>query len=636
MKKNCVISAVGKNSLHREWIKESSTFDLHLIVYDDSINEFKDDTPFIVQNKGYKFKLVYDYLIGNPLFIDQYTYFFVPDDDISMDSGNIDRLFAYMEEYNICIAQPALSDSYYTYEHTMKSRHSLLRYTNFVEVMVPCFSREALKKTLFTFNENVSGWGIDFHWRELVGFTGIEMAVIDDLHCVHTRPVQSSNAHNFGELDAYILKYNLKREVRELGFVQLPERQLNDVGVQNWIPLYSQPEQQKYIESCLARIAQNLLSNIHQVTSPGLSEGRMGISLFFFNYYRLTGKRKYYDIALAIFESIYDSLCIITDDISLSDGLSGVSWAVEYLAQNGFIEEDTDEVLEDICAVLSKSPLIITLGSITVGFPEGELKSLVSPLSVEMNMTLNELIGYGMHLLLRMRNPNFQPEENTTHLTEKFITFQIIDYLDLLVQKSVLVIVEPTTVTGELQESINFESLVTIILYLSLLKKQNTGHGKIEPLIVEYVELVKQELANNRESEIRGQLILANALLEAAKVTENTEWEQYAIGIALKAIQIEMFRKVKKTIASGPMEIAHLYNRIYQSTLRSEFKEAAKSQIEQVLKQGDGNDIVQELSRANKFGIKGGLAGWGLELIATIADFEPKWDEVLLVSHFCF
>ncbi len=624
MIKNCVISAVGKNSLHKEWIKETSLFDLHLVVYDDSIQNFRQDTSFVVNGKGYKFKLVYDYLTQNPEFINQYDYFFIPDDDIRMDSANIERLFEYMEEYDLMIAQSALSDSYYTYEHTMKQRGTLLRYTNFVEVMVPCFSREALKKTLFTFNENVSGWGIDFHWSELIGFTGKEMAVIDDLHCMHTRPVQSCSEHNVNELHHYLQKYNLKREISECGQLLIPEKKQMETG--NWIPVITLQDKLKSIEAKLDIISRALLSGINSVDEIGLSSGKIGISLFFFNYYRLTGKRKYYDIGLAIFESIYNSISKISGDISLSNGLSGVSWTVEYLAQNGFIEENTDEILEEICTVLDRSPLIISLGSMTVGSPEGDLKTRETSALIETTMTLNEVIGYGMHYLSRMRNPNFQPERNANHLTEKFITFQIVDYLDSQKQQFDSQKVDPASEHHGLFVEEDYASLATIIFYLSRLQELNPGHSKIRPLLTLYIEMVGQE-QNYKDDDIRNRLFLANALLHAAKVTNTMARKEQAINLAL-SINSVILNEVTRDNA---VSIAHLYNLLYQQTSVDEFKKAAENLIDRTLAKDHEEDIVLELLNDRKYGLHNGLAGAGLALIAAIADFEPKWDEVAFV-----
>lgn len=210
MTKYCVIAAVGQSSLHRKWIDETSEFDLHLIVYDNSFDRFKNDTPFVTQMKGFKFRLIHEYFAMNTHLIDQYKYFYMPDDDIVIDSFNIHKLFAYMEKYKLAIAQPALSDSYFSYVHTIRRPETKIHFTNFIEMMQPCFSRKALKKVKFTFIENQSGWGMDFHWGVLLNYRKMTMAIIDDVISVHTKPVQSNFIQ---DLKAYCTKYNLSMEI---------------------------------------------------------------------------------------------------------------------------------------------------------------------------------------------------------------------------------------------------------------------------------------------------------------------------------------------------------------------------------------------------------------------------------------
>lgn len=45
--RDCVIAAIGKDSLHQNWIKGYKNFDLHLIIYDDSYDKYKNDTEYI-------------------------------------------------------------------------------------------------------------------------------------------------------------------------------------------------------------------------------------------------------------------------------------------------------------------------------------------------------------------------------------------------------------------------------------------------------------------------------------------------------------------------------------------------------------------------------------------------------------
>lgn len=218
MKKNCVISAVGKDSLHRQWIRGNPDFDLHLIVYDDSLDVFREDTEFICPGKGYKLWLVHEYLEAHPEYLDRYEYFFLPDDDIRMDSGMISELFEIMKDYRLQIAQPALSaDSCYTYRHTLCNPDYLLRYGNHVEMMVPCFSQAAFREVLPTFNANRSGWGIEWYWPLLVNGTHREMALVDKVRVTHTRPVQSYSSRNAEELEECKKKYGLDQKYIEYG-----------------------------------------------------------------------------------------------------------------------------------------------------------------------------------------------------------------------------------------------------------------------------------------------------------------------------------------------------------------------------------------------------------------------------------
>jgi len=207
MEKYCVIAAVGKDSLHREWIDGSDGapgFDLHLIVYDESYEKFRNDVRYVTAAKGSKFNLIGEYLSSTGM-IRQYEYFYFPDDDILIDSGNILKLFRYMEEYRLMLAQPAIWNYYVSHRHTMRRPASKFRYTNFVEIMQPCFSREALERVQFTFTASRTGWGIDFHWPKLLDHEKQKMAIIDDLVSFHTRPVQSVHRE---ELAEYLKKYD--------------------------------------------------------------------------------------------------------------------------------------------------------------------------------------------------------------------------------------------------------------------------------------------------------------------------------------------------------------------------------------------------------------------------------------------
>lgn len=221
LRRNCVITAAGSESIHGKWTERGTerSFDLHVIVYDQSFSKFYNTADYMWYSRGQKLRLVYRYLKDNPQFLEQYDYFFIPDDDIQTDQAGIERLFNLMEEYGLQIAQPALERSYYTYPHTLLEHFSLLRYTNFVEMMAPCFSRDALRKVLWTFDANESGWGVEFSWPGLISSDHRDIAVVDGAPMVHTRPVKTGREKNQRELEAFLVGHNLEFEILEYGYV---------------------------------------------------------------------------------------------------------------------------------------------------------------------------------------------------------------------------------------------------------------------------------------------------------------------------------------------------------------------------------------------------------------------------------
>lgn len=331
---NCVISAVGKNSLHREWLDGCCDFDLHLVVYDDSMDEFRGETNYLCHIKGYKLKVIYKYLEANPQFKDMYDYFFFPDDDIQMDTATINALFDAMRYYDLKIAQPALRMSYYTWPHTLYDKYSKLHYTNFVEMMVPCFSRKALDKVLFTFNENETGWGTETHWPLLIDATQRDIAIIDEVSVVHTRPIQSGQEVHKKELAAYLQKFGLK--IKVYNYDAIP-RQVENIYCCDKATFTT-------IRATLAHWISN-----EKISSMHIGEdGYWGYVHFLFLFANITQSQKYADAALKLLAKIQDGLGEVKDDMTFLHGITGCCWLIEYLAGENLLQENAPELLEDV------------------------------------------------------------------------------------------------------------------------------------------------------------------------------------------------------------------------------------------------------------------------------------------------
>ncbi len=328
-----MISSVCKNSMHKKWIEGECNFDLHLIVFDDSIDKFKGDTEYICHSKGYKLKNVYKYLNANPQILSRYDYFFLPDDDVYMDSATINSLFDAMRRFNLQIAQPALVRSYYSWPHTLKDRFCKLRYTDFVEMMVPCFSQEALRTVLFTFNENETGWGTESHWASLIGSNEKDIAIIDEVEVVHTRPVNGGQPKHHKELSEYLQKYNLTVGVRMFGSISqnISERAVCDREV---------------CGKLVAHISHWFATE--KISSEFIGEdGYFGYIRLLFLFSRITQSQKYADVAFSLLEKVQEYIWQIKDDMTYKHGITGCCLLVEDLAQKGFVEGNPREILEE-------------------------------------------------------------------------------------------------------------------------------------------------------------------------------------------------------------------------------------------------------------------------------------------------
>ena len=187
---NLVLSPAGDNSLHSEWVKGESNFDLVLLYYGDDLKKAESyliDTPHIYASKGFKWWLIKSFIEDNLEWFSQYEYIWFPDDDLEISTENINKLFEVAKQYDLYICQPALL-GYVSHQITIPQEDSLLRYTNFVEVMAPLMNLNTTLQLKDTFDVNYSSWGLDGLWPHLLGDPTDKVAIIDSIKMIHTKP----------------------------------------------------------------------------------------------------------------------------------------------------------------------------------------------------------------------------------------------------------------------------------------------------------------------------------------------------------------------------------------------------------------------------------------------------------------
>lgn len=105
--------------------------------------------------------------------------------------------------------------------------------------------------------------------------------------------------------------------------------------------------EKKETDPSLTRMAGHIYLNCPFISDIGLLHGKMGFTLFFFHYARLSGDRFYQQFAEHLLDDIFNNLRE-ESPVCFGEGLMGIAWGVAYLLENGFVEGDSNEILEDI------------------------------------------------------------------------------------------------------------------------------------------------------------------------------------------------------------------------------------------------------------------------------------------------
>lgn len=97
----------------------------------------------------------------------------------------------------------------------------------------------------------------------------------------------------------------------------------------------------------------SLIANGKSLSNIGLANGKMGIALYFFYLSRYKNDPFYERFALELLDDIAEAIDLNTS-IDFENGITGIGWAIEHLLQNGFIEGNADDILEEIDAAVSR------------------------------------------------------------------------------------------------------------------------------------------------------------------------------------------------------------------------------------------------------------------------------------------
>ncbi|MFN3624157.1 MAG: hypothetical protein ACK4TP_08860 [Hyphomicrobium sp.] len=195
--RNLVVVRAGDKSLHPGWLSGDvpRNWDLIVSYYGSDPDIFRDANSRRIDHRGGKWDGLYQLFAEHGHLLSEYDRIWLPDDDISATAASINRIFDAMAEYKVDLLQPSLTpNSYVSWYHTLTNRLYRFRYTNLVEVMVPCLTARHLSKVLPLLRANMSGIGLDFIWCRLFPDPKWRAGILDEVSVHHTRPIGSALA----------------------------------------------------------------------------------------------------------------------------------------------------------------------------------------------------------------------------------------------------------------------------------------------------------------------------------------------------------------------------------------------------------------------------------------------------------
>jgi hypothetical protein len=191
MSRSLVIPRVGRKSLHRTWIDAGKPreWDLYLCPFEEIGPQDGLDCELGDVFPGPKWAGLTKLLNAWRGWRD-YDQIWLPDDDIFAGQDAITTMFELGRALDFHLFAPALHEtSHYAHFIAMRNASFFARRVGFVEIMVPCFRREALEELLPTFALSTTGWGfgLDSAWPKILNYEHV--GIIDGVSVLHTRPV---------------------------------------------------------------------------------------------------------------------------------------------------------------------------------------------------------------------------------------------------------------------------------------------------------------------------------------------------------------------------------------------------------------------------------------------------------------
>jgi lantibiotic biosynthesis protein len=387
----------------------------------------------------------------------------------------------------------------------------------------------------------------------------------------------------------------------------------------------------------------------HGIEDVSLAGGRAGLAIFY-SYLAQAGLAdNAQEKASAFLDEAIDAVAAMPMEPSLYGGFTGIAWSMAHLRGLFDMEDDATKAIDGALRdYLSHKPWHRDYDLISglVGFGVYALEQLPSPLASEcLNHVVNRLAEIAQHTpngiawftasallpdLQRKICPNGYFNLGLAHGVPGVIAF--LGRVCALRDKGA------RSVSAAIRRKARalLDGAVAWLLAQKLVNKSSVfpvwiGRG-ITP-------------TPTRVAWCYGDLGIAAALFLAARCVNESSWEEEALALARNVAGRPPEQSGVKDcgLCHGAAGVGHLFNRLFQETGETSFKDAARFWFQRTLEMrrpGEGIAGFPMFRRdpdgaerwIAKPGILEGEAGVALALLGAVTDIQPAWDQMMLVS----
>jgi len=350
----------------------------------------------------------------------------------------------------------------------------------------------------------------------------------------------------------------------------------------------------QHIASRLQHIANVLLLNASFIDNLGLLNGKLGIAIYFYHHARYTGNEMYEVKAGELIDEIYNEIHQNTS-VNYADGLSGFGAGIEYMVKNGFIEANTDEVLEEIDKQIYYSVCHV-------------------PNRIDL---CNGITGCGKYYTARLCNTFNNQETNVTALNMEHLSC-IIDSLDKTYD--------------------TYFDLLSVIDFLSEAYPLNVNHAKAKQYLDYATDKLETMLYEDQHFGIYpamfNPLSASATLMQASEKTGKKAYRDRAIHF-LNTYE-ESFRQFLDgdlhNLKSGSLKWSLLYDYLSVQTGNNIYRQHSNEWLNHALAE-DSDALagfhVEKHNNVLSMGILHGYAGIGLALLTLVDKGSNDWRRLI-------